>query len=713
VKSSGGARFHGLLQRWLPGLHSLLAGGFDTIEEIGDWLNTHNDYDVCSFDVFDTLLRRRVDPPETTKAIVAHYISRLLLDHGRSISADELLRERDRAERALQREAVSNGKDGVCFLRDVVEATLAGVKADDLLVWRDIVDYELQVEKTATEPMPGSVELLERLRSRGVRIVGTSDTYLSDEQMVDLLEHQGLLKYIEILYVSSTLGRSKGTGALYRYILEHEKGKIVHIGDDFNLDRVVPSGLGIQTLWLNSGSERRRRRRLAALARARNRMAYVNALVGTADSESGDLYRIGSEVLGPALAVFIHCVAERARENGIDTLFFTARDGYAMKKIYDILRGDLDGGYPDGKYLCLSRIPARLASLDTLKYEDVLEVYRYMVRFGQKDTSLADILSSYGLEPVCFAEVATGLGIDIGERVESPGSERALRILLESDDFQQLTRRKSTEAKNLLADYLAWTGFMGKPSVALVDSNSEGKTQSMLQRAFANDKQYPDVRGYYINLVDVNAHAGPRPDASRLEGVVSDWRTDAGAKHRAFVRFGLLIELFAHPNHGVTVGYKRINGRTIPVFRRTPQESQYPATSQALQGMLAYARDYGRYRILHTYGCEELLEHIRADVLQWITSPPKRDAQALRGLYLVGDWPKESRVNVVEQMKVRDLLSVKSLHRRIESSAWREGTLVLVPVPGLRWLCRTIGQARNRMQGPGSNAPASGAESVR
>ena len=670
-----------------PTLHAHIPSDFSSKEDILRWCKQHSYYDIYSFDVFDTLLRRRVEPPELIKALLAEYLSTCLAQRGISVSPDEISRQRNKTEETLLREAISRGKDADYCLDDVMAGTLKAIKADGVLDGRDAINYELDLEKKAAQQMPGAVEVLSYVKSMGKRVICVSDTYLSAEEMAAILESQGLMRYIDKLYVSSAIGKRKSTGRLFHYVLEQEGGKLVHIGDNYNSDRLIPRKLGITALWFRSRSEQRRKNELKKLLQGQNRMDYVNAIIRRPDRPKSELQRVGYEVLGPALTVFVHNVAEQVKKDGIETLFFVARDGYAMKRIYEALQCTiyLKSVLPLGRYMCLGRLPVRLASLHGLNIADILKVYGYIARFQGRSVSLGDIMGSYGLEPDSFISIARQYGLDLNECIINPAEDERLHNLLKSDDFQGMVKEKSNEAKRLLRDYLAGIGFMGKRKVAVVDANAEGLTQSILDTIFSDEKGYPEVHRYYFNLValDVKSRTDTNTDLSRVRGVVSDWRSDSASERKPSLLLGMFIELFAHPNHGVTVGYKAVNRRTIPVFRNTPQESEYPLTSRGLQGILYYAHDYGIYYQLHNYRCEQLLEDIKGNIKLWVLSPPKRDVEVLKDFFLTSDWPIPSNHRLIEQIKGWDVVTIKGLRGKVMSSWWPEATLTLVPLSRL------------------------------
>ena len=117
-----------LVPAWLPAVHAQIPSGFNSLGKILAWLERHSQYDVYSFDVFDTLLRRRIDPPELIKNLSAEYVSIYLAQHEIHISPDEILAQRKGCEERLLQEALSRGRDADFHLDDVMTETLKALK---------------------------------------------------------------------------------------------------------------------------------------------------------------------------------------------------------------------------------------------------------------------------------------------------------------------------------------------------------------------------------------------------------------------------------------------------------------------------------------------------------------------------------------------------------------------------------------------------------
>lgn len=647
------------------------------MQHIQKWIADHNEHPVYSFDVFDTLLRRRVDPPETVKRLVAERIAVTLGLYGSSLSPQDILRQRNEVEAELRQAAASRGDDSQCYLDDVIANTLKAIHAESLISTKEIVDYELYLERTATESMPGVRDVLAYCHEHGKRVIAVSETYLSATQLEAILEHHNLLRYIDKIYASSDAARSKVSGKLFEHIVHNEGENLVHVGDNCLLDFIIPCDLGIKALWFHSRTERTRKHRLAKLAKGKNKLNYVNAVVRTGGEQKGELYEFGYRVLGPPLTVFVHNVAEQAKEDGVQRLFFVARDGFAFKKIYAILRNTICTApdFPPAAYVCLGRAPVRLASVDASLRGFIDDPHVWA------SPNIATILRSYGLSPDDFIQMAEKHGIEADSANPSPRT--GLSRLIEDSEFRQMVHKKATGCQLLLERYLRDIGFFGLERIAVVDSNAEGITQLLVDKVFSEVKDYPHVMRYYFNALNLNPGMNPTTDLPHVRGFVSDWRRDTRAQRIPPANFGFFLEIFTQPNHGTTIGYRNVNGRVLPVFRDSTINTQYQMTSQVMKGILGYANDYCTYYDLHGHSCTELLEGAKTNIRRWMLSPPRDDALLMDGVFFSIDWPWQGKANLVADISMSDILTVRGLVRKLTSCTWHQGSLALAPLPGL------------------------------
>lgn len=180
-------------------------------------------FDEVSFDIFDTLLFRRVEKPTDVFFLVEQRLS--VSGFGQYRAECERL--------ARQKKHKKCGSWEVSFAE--IYAQMTAYSAEQK---KEFQQAELSIEAEQMFANPVMKELAESLTARGVKLIVISDMYLDGETLSQLLCNCGFPPFSRI-YVSSKEGVSKSEGALFRRVfeLEHWAGKqIAHIGDNFHSD---------------------------------------------------------------------------------------------------------------------------------------------------------------------------------------------------------------------------------------------------------------------------------------------------------------------------------------------------------------------------------------------------------------------------------------------------------------------------------------------
>jgi FMN phosphatase YigB (HAD superfamily) len=350
-------------------------------------------YEVASFDVFDTLVRRRVHPPELVKCAASRWLAERLGREGVDVAPDEVHAARRQVERQLRAASRAAQGDDECTLDDVL-AALASRWLDPPAATRvagEARTQELQIERSMLGAMPGMSTLLAALRRAGKRVVLCSDMYLSADDIRSLLTGVGYDLDGVGVYVSCEARVSKGSGRLFRHVLAAEAvdaATVVHVGDNAASDVRAPRRLGIAAIHFRHRLEQQRQRGLATLGRRARRHrfwrgAYVNAVCQPLERlppRDSFHYEYGRGVLGLPHAAFLHGVIDRVRREGIEQLLFVAREGFLYRRLYETIWPALGGGQrgPKLSYLCATRRSTDPNSAG----EHAAELTRYLQQAG-------------------------------------------------------------------------------------------------------------------------------------------------------------------------------------------------------------------------------------------------------------------------------------------------------------------------------------------
>lgn len=191
-------------------------------------------YDIISFDIFDTLIHRKTKLPMD----IFSKVERKLREQG----FDEDFKERriiaEQKARKTSGKYIEIGIDDIYRFYEYHE-----VESSKLM------KMELEEELNNIYPDKRTIEILKKAVRNGKRIILISDMYLSKDFIKVLLEKCDCVLYDQ-LYLSSEIGLTKARGKLYEYVQKREKGRILHIGDNYYSDYKIPKSYGIAVIWL-------------------------------------------------------------------------------------------------------------------------------------------------------------------------------------------------------------------------------------------------------------------------------------------------------------------------------------------------------------------------------------------------------------------------------------------------------------------------------
>lgn len=329
------------------------------------------DKDIITFDLFDTLVVRRVHDPDLIKLPVARYIAALAGQRNIAIAWQKVQQIRDEVENLNRRETGSKFADFEAHYPTFMSRTLQKIFQDtytDELLSR-VTDYELQMEKKMLLARVEFLDWLKELSLQGKRVFVISDIYLPSSHLKILAEYVGIMPYVEDVISSADSFLAKASGEAFpmmekRYGLQKENW--LHIGDNPISDGLRPMEFGIDALVLNDAGEKLRKsitRRYIDYSDGKPfwRGRALQQLMAPHEGENIErdpLYVEGYNFLGPMIGGFVQEIAEKCRKQGITKVFFLSREGWTFKLFWDKCIPILfpEGDIPEAHYLYVSRM---------------------------------------------------------------------------------------------------------------------------------------------------------------------------------------------------------------------------------------------------------------------------------------------------------------------------------------------------------------------
>lgn len=415
-------------------------------------------HDTISFDIFDTLLARRVSRPTDIFSVTEDRLRR----QGREIPFVSW-------RMASEKEA---GK-GHCPTFEQIYETMQYLYGPDREEIEESRQIEILTELEFLSCRRTIKELLFYACRKGKSIYLTSDMYFPEKILRRFLDKCGITCEYTLL-VSCEYNVSKADGRLYDVLKRKGKGKILHIGDNYEADVENAAKYGIDTYRVMSGYD------LAASSS----LSYLMDVSGMSDrimlgtcladllenpfvlnKNRGKMQIRSFHSLAyafvPVTILFLNFIIEKSRH--YDYLLFASRDGFFLNQLYQ--REKEKHGLQNcakGMYFYASRQVANRASV--LDENDIITVC-------SKLTEDAGLNVKGFLEMQFQIYIDNGLNVTAGKAVEQWGEEGLWKRVLTYKD--RIIERADRERKKYL-DYINKMGIERRRRIAVVDIVTQG-----------------------------------------------------------------------------------------------------------------------------------------------------------------------------------------------------------------------------------------------
>ena len=655
--------------------------------------------DVISFDIFDTIFERDIDPPDKVKEIVARRVAAILKEaYHITRSPLELLRLRDSIELKLRRDALKNGSDYECRYSDIVKEMVTVLLGEyDEKLYNEMIEEEIKVEDEVLYVKEGMRELLEELRDRGKRIIAISDMYLDKEHVRRILQLKSLDFFFRDIYVSSESGICKYSGNLFRHVLLRERvlpGQMVHIGDNRISDHRVPMRLGIHTIYLKDASHLKRKYVLKTYNRLAAKNSYWKGrhllqLVRPFKGREDFFYSYGFSFLGPVYSAFVYGVIETIKKQNIRKVYFLAREGELFLRLFNTFESHFfeKGAAPDTEYVYLTRKSTALASA----YQGLSHQKAIIALYNPKQQGLQSICDVFGLPSGEFRDIAGQYGLTDMRRPLYDWYDERFKKLLMDGRLQDIVRRHARADRELLARYLEQIGFFNDSPVAFVDVGWNATIQKFVQDAFIERADYPHIYGLYLGFIDGIKHAF-EPQKNTIQGFFyDDLRNDPAEK--ILSRFAEIFEEGARAMHPTTIGYRHNPGTGLvePVFKndraydRTVELLHNGKIAQIQRGALSFSMEFIRAVHLTGYSFEDIRPFLLTLIERCIAFPRSEETKILMDLKHSEDFGYENVMDFTSDRinSLKTILHPGKFVNKIKHSNWPYGTARSSGIPGI------------------------------
>ncbi len=429
-----------------------------------------DDSEIVSFDFFDTLVTRLSGTPDSVQQYTGYRLER------QKSSLKDFYARRKSAETSIWARRPDIG--------DVDLAMIYAEFPTDAIWTAEAVEMarklEIDVDQQFIRPREKVAALLSYAKDAGKRTILVSDTYFPRIFLEAILGRFGWRNLIDEIYVSSEHKTRKGTGGLWEKVAAVEDlgtKRFVHFGDNPHSDGAAVRNLGLRCALLPDPASLAAKRGINHVIdvdwRGDILLGPLFARLGNdpfapASSAISDEHEFGYVVYGPILLTFFAWLMENRALRPMKRLFFSAREGYFLQRLYDRMIEEFGfRGLPASQYLPISRRAVIMAS-QAIVFDP------------------AEILDGGGFRGSVEQFLRARLGLAFEEPIHFPIPvrlpndraylEKVLTILRPS-----IVERAESERAAMVA-YCREAGFNREDLVGLVDIGYSATIQRGLQR---------------------------------------------------------------------------------------------------------------------------------------------------------------------------------------------------------------------------------------
>lgn len=530
----------------------------------------NKEYKLYSFDIFDTLITRKVATPKGIFVLMKDIINQSpqFADLPNDVKTN-FFNYRTNSEFYL-RQINNQWNDGKDISLDMIYNHIQHTYFLTNEQTQAIKELEIQLEFDNIIPIKENIEKLKVLLEKGKRVVLISDMYLPEYIIKEmLLKCDPVLCQVK-LYLSSTLGFMKTKQALFHYVKEQENVEFrewTHMGDNKFADFFCARKLGIKAVLYPYVKFKEYEKSLLV---ANSQNSFVQISLGCAKNirlnkfPNDEKAQLGASLAGPILFPYIYWLLDQAQKRGIERLYFIARDGYILKLIADLIIKE--NNLPiKTKYIYGSRKAWRISALNL----DDDELYRQFIQFTMYEPK--KIPQAFGLTKEEFLSI---LPKKLRNYSTSKPDKRLAEYLYNNKDVLKFAIEKNKAQKECVINYLKNTIDCTDDKFAFVDLDGSGLTQNCLARLMNNfyDK---NIKSFYYAVT---------PACCRSLNLEKYYYYTLKRGN-----MGNMLELLTRAPHGQTLKYADKNEDYKPILEQIDVENfKAWGFDNYINGMLEY-----------------------------------------------------------------------------------------------------------------------------
>lgn len=606
-----------------------------------------DNFELYSFDIFDTLITRKVATPTGIFALMKEIINKDLKfkDIPNDVKENFYL-YRTNSEYYLRCINRIN-KNGLDITLDEIYNHIQETYFLDENQTGKLKNLEVETEKKNLIAIEENVQKLKKLINNNKRVILISDMYLSYDVIKEILINiDPCFKEIP-LYLSSETGYMKSNKELYKYVKEKENVEYknwLHFGDNKKADYNNAKSLGIKAELYGYISFLPYEK---TLLNANIDNPYVQLVIGCAKNLRLQKFKnskkagLGVSLAGAIFYPYVSWLIKQAYERKIKRLYFIARDGYVLKLMSDKLIKDRNLDI-ETNYIYGSRKAWRLPALTLDNFELRNQFIKTVLWTANKLDNVFDIDHNELVKilPKQFRNYKKKIQSDkLKDYLMSDG--KIINAIVKGNILKRIN----------IVNYLKQTVNINDNNFAFVDLDGSGNTFNCLSELISDFYMEPITSFYMASTPAVF--------------------TPLNSKRHYFYNIrepllGSTLELLSRAPHGQTLGYRQNkDGKTEPVLEdfnvNALNEWGY---EEYIKGLIEFTSAFNQYEKEFDYICFEN-QFVMMKYINYIFKSIDKDTADMLGSIIHGFYGAEKtefapKLNLFDAIKYLFTKKVKT-----------------------------------------------------
>ena len=493
-------------------------------------------FQTLSFDIFDTLLARRLYQPDDLFDLLAL-----------KLNNKKFKEKRKRAEQEARNR----------LKKDVNLKEIYDVYAELFSLSKNEVEHflkeEISLEKRLLLPRKRMVNFLKEMKSNGKKIIITSDMYLPETVVKDILKMFSIP--YDALYLSNACNRRKDDGSMWK-LLKAKEGEFLHFGDNEYSDYQMAYENESYALKISSAKETSLKFFTFEIHSLADSLVYgqiINEFLFNDPfiQNETEFYprtkeMLAKVILAPIFISFFQNLFLKIKQKP-QVLLYISREGYYLKQMHEKMI-EIYQEFSHIKYLYFyaSRRASSIAAAETL--EDLYEI---------TETNYEGTLFDFFYYRFGYSLDKTAKNT----KVKLPDDKEMVKLKIK-EEKDSLLMQAQQEKKNYYK-YVDKTLLPEDLShLCIIDLGYSGTTQYYLSKIIKKK-----ISGYYFLVSD---KLKPLKLKEEVDACFNYENHQSNIKHPLY-RYNLLLESFLTAKNGQLIFF---NEKGDPIFLDTKEQKK-------------------------------------------------------------------------------------------------------------------------------------------